>query len=57
MAGKQETESAAARWHTAAEIKGYQCLVCATTPPYEEREIYFESGLCSWCKHQADKDD
>jgi hypothetical protein len=54
---KDDAESSAARWNTAARIKGYRCLVCGEIPPYEERETYFNTKLCDWCRHQSEKDD
>lgn len=53
----KDTETSAAKWHTAARINGYSCIVCGNIPPYEERETYFRTKLCDWCRHQSEKDD
>ena len=45
------------RWYHVADTKGYQCERCGNTPPFSERELYFETDLCGWCHHQMTKDD
>lgn len=54
---KDAQEEAASRWTTAAEINGYRCDVCGSIPSHEEREVYFDTGMCGYCAHQAQKDD
>jgi hypothetical protein len=54
---KEGLEVAAGAWKTAADIKGYRCIRCGEIPPYEEREVYFESKMCAWCRHMSEKDD
>lgn len=54
---KDDAEDAAARWQMAAHANNYRCIVCGAIPPYEERDTYFEKGLCEWCRNQAEKDD
>lgn len=50
-----EQEGAAARWAHVARSNNYTCLRCGEYPPYEERELFFETKLCGWCSHQTDK--
>lgn len=45
------------RWETKARNEGWKCAVCHSVPPYSEREIYFDTGMCGWCAHMAAKDD
>ena len=54
---REEAEDAAGRWKTAARINDYHCARCGEVPPYEERDTYFETGLCDWCRHMSEKDD
>ena len=44
-------------WNAKAHTEGWRCAVCSTIPPYDEREIYFESDMCGYCNHTANKDD
>lgn len=54
---KDQREEAASRWQDAARINGYRCQICGEIPPYEEREVYFETKLCGYHAYQAQKDD
>jgi hypothetical protein len=54
---KQDLGSSEERWHYAALKKGFTCERCGEVPPYEEREIFFETRLCSWCEHMSSKED
>lgn len=54
---KDHLEEAADNWHAAAQSSGYLCERCGEIPPYEERKIFFECGLCGWCRNQVEKDD
>lgn len=36
---------------------GARCSVCAQPVPLEERETYFETGMCDYCRHQSERDD
>jgi len=54
---KDEIEEAQDAWTLAARGEGYRCDVCGCTPPYEERETFFETSLCRACLNQRDKDD
>ena len=56
-AEEKEYGRRAAGWDHVARSRGYECLRCGNTPQYDEREIYFEMGLCGWCAHQSAKDD
>ncbi|MEJ0062125.1 MAG: hypothetical protein WDO70_02730 [Alphaproteobacteria bacterium] len=46
-----ETESDS--WELVARAKGYKCSVCAVTPFYDERVIYYATKMCGWCAHQT----
>ena len=54
---KDGIEEAADAGGTAARINEYRCSRCGEIPPYEEREIYFDTKMCGWCLHQSHKDD
>ena len=54
---KDELEQAESRWNSLARDKGYRCSICSSVPIYDERELFFDRGMCGWCAHQADKDD
>lgn len=54
---KDELERREAAWEHVAQEKGYHCARCGSIPPYGEREVFFERGLCGWCAHMMDKDD
>jgi hypothetical protein len=43
------------RWQAAAEINNYRCENCTEIPPYEEREVYFETHHCARCLHALEK--
>jgi hypothetical protein len=43
-------------WIMKARSEGWRCSVCSTPPPYDGRDIYFRTGMCGWCVHQAAKD-
>ena len=45
------------RWADLAQREDYKCPIDGTTIPYEERAIFFETGLCGWCAHQMRRDD
>ncbi len=36
-------------WMNAARTQGLVCLVCLEVPPLEDREAYFDTGLCTGC--------
>ncbi len=44
-------------WSRLADGKGYNCAVCSGSIPYGERDVFFETGMCGSCAHQARKDD
>ena len=50
-------ETSADRWDTKTKMMGWECARCSGSPPYDEREIFFERSLCGWCAHMVDKDD
>ena len=36
---------------------GHKCAVCAQTVPLSEKDSFFETGMCGYCRHGAEKDD
>ena len=56
-ADRDDPIAAQNRWNALALKKGYRCSRCGTTPPYGERELYFETGKCGFCAHVTAKDD
>jgi RNA polymerase-binding transcription factor DksA len=54
---KGEPEEAEEDWHSIAHSKGYRCDSCGSIIPYDEREVYFATGLCDWCRHRLEKND
>jgi len=54
---KDEIEEAQDAWTLTARGEGYRCHACGCTPPYEERETFFETGSCLACLNQRGKDD
>lgn len=56
-AAKHEMMMREDSWHTKARSEGWKCAVCGCTPPLSERDVYFDTGMCGWCAHTANKDD
>jgi hypothetical protein len=54
---KEEILEKEENWKSKAENAGWRCSVCNHVPPYSEREIYFETGMCGLHDHQSKKDD
>ncbi|PSR00232.1 MAG: hypothetical protein BRD48_01930 [Bacteroidetes bacterium QS_9_68_14] len=54
---KDDLERRNKAWKHCAEREDYRCAICGQVPPYGEREIYFESGLCGFHAHTLNKDD
>ena len=43
-------------WAKTCEYANWQCSRCEDIPSLEEREIYFETGMCGYCAHMTSKD-
>lgn len=54
---KDELERRDAAWEYVAERDNHRCAVCGHIPPYSEREVYFETGLCGYHAYTLEKDD
>ncbi len=54
---KDEIEQKEADWDRVARSQGHRCYVCNQIPPYGERDVYFETGLCGLDAHTLNKDD
>jgi hypothetical protein len=50
---KHEMEVASENWKRV----GAKCAVCAQPVPVEEKESYYETGMCGYCRHVSEKDD
>ena len=50
----EETEEA---WNRKAKAESIKCSVCSQHIIHGEREIYFETNMCGYCAHQAQKND
>ena len=44
-------------WKMIAQRHGYRCAYCNHIPPYDERDIFFETKLCGRCSYSDDKRD
>jgi len=53
--GDEEGDAPEQRWERLAEWKSYRCSRCSHRAIYEERQLYFETGMCSWCFNAAEK--
>ena len=36
-------------WQRAARAQGLVCQICHEPPSYEERELFFDTGVCVCC--------
>ncbi len=52
--GKPVVETPEERWRSLALVNGFACSRCGETPSHPERETYFKTGLCGWCKRITD---
>ncbi len=50
---KHEMQVAEDNWQSS----GAKCAVCAQSVPLEEKDSYFETGMCGYCLHQWEKED
>lgn len=50
---KHEMQVAEDNWASG----GSKCVVCAQSVPLTERQTFFETGMCDYCRHQSEKDD
>lgn len=51
-----EQQEKSAAWERKAKYEGWECSRCGCTPPLEERELWFETKLCSFCYQVGGKD-
>jgi hypothetical protein len=54
---KRMMEQRDAAWDHLAAVRGWRCEICVAPIPFEERILFFETHLCSWCAHIVNKDD
>jgi len=44
-------------WKQAAHAQNYKCVSCGELISFEQREVYLERGLCSYCAQMIAKKD
>lgn len=44
-----ETELSLAAWKRTAKTQGLVCLVCGEAPELEDRDTFFDTGVCCGC--------
>ena len=44
-------------WEAKAASEGWRCVICGSVPPRSEKDVYFETKMCGYCNHTANKDD
>lgn len=54
---KSQLIEAEDRWLHKAQAERIKCSMCSTTIPYDDRDIYFRTGMCGYCHHVLSKDD
>lgn len=54
---KAKMEEAEAAWDRKAKAEGLLCSVCSQQIIHSERELFFQTKMCSYCQHQATKED
>ena len=57
MESKDEIEQSRDGWMIKATSEGWRCARCSQVPIYDEREVYFDTGMCGYCAHVISKDD
>ena len=45
----EEEEGKEAAWAHVCADKGFSCSRCSNAPPFVEREMFFDTGMCSFC--------
>jgi len=40
-----------------AQYEDWRCARCSMVVIYDERDVFFEQGLCGYCAHVVEKDD
>ncbi len=54
---KHEIEVKRENWKWKAESEGWRCEVCCAIPHFDERDVFFKTGLCPPCNNSISKDD
>ncbi len=44
------------RWAALAEANGFKCAVCGSAPKFEERDAFFDTGMCGFHAYVAGGD-
>ena len=42
-------------WLRSAKAQGLVCQICHETPSYEERERFFDTGVCDHCAKDTEQ--
>ncbi|SPE20779.1 hypothetical protein SBBP1_120008 [Burkholderiales bacterium] len=51
----EDLEPAVAAWERKAQSEGLRCRACAMKIPFGNRDVYFRTGMCGHCAHEAQK--
>ena len=54
---KRDMEERERRWYAKADYKNWTCFLCGFVPPYDEREVFFDVGMCGHCAHLLEKEE
>ena len=54
---KAKMEEAEAAWDRKAQAQDLRCSICSCVIIYDEREVYFSTGMCGSHAHMMAKDD
>jgi hypothetical protein len=54
---KNEQMEAEDNWGRKAMNEGIHCAACGSRISYDDRDVYFDSGMCGSCEHTWNKDD
>lgn len=54
---KARLEESEAAWDDKAQAEDIKCKFCSMRIPYGDRDVYYRTGMCGYCAHQAQKDD
>lgn len=54
---KEKLEQVNSAWIAKAQAKDTRCSVCGELIIYDERDVYFRTGMCGYHTHHSEKDD
>lgn len=56
-AAKHAIEERDQAFHRKAVFEGWRCARCSMVVIYDERDVYFDKGLCGYCAHVTERND